>query len=202
MPTATNSESSIRGKEKIMKYFLILVVLVGIVAFPLMAQDKVEIFGGYQYLHTGDIQSFNNSSQGFNGWDAAVTANFTKYLGVTGDFGGSYATVQGVSLHTYTYAGGPVIFANMGAIKPFAHVLLGGINLGGSQSGVSVSFNGFTTMVGGGVDARVADHFAVRLIDVDWVYYHFGDQTVAGLRVPSFSQSNNVRITTGLVIRF
>lgn len=187
-----------------MQKFLLLLAVLGLMALPLMAQDnpKAEIFGGYQYLHTGDIQSITDSSQGFNGWNVAVTGNLSKHFGVTGDFGGAYATVQGVSLHTYTYTGGPVVFANLGSIKPFAHVLLGGINLGGSDSGVSVSFNGFTTMFGGGIDARVADHVAVRLVQVDWLYYHFGSKTIAGVEVPSFSQSNNVRIATGIVFRF
>jgi hypothetical protein len=179
-----------------------------------MAQDKVEVFGGYQYLHTGTItidgQSEPNSSQGFNGWDASLRGNLSKYLGVEGDFGGTYATINSnvegfstsVSDHVYTYTGGPVVSAHMGLIKPFAHALFGGIRLSESESGVSISQNGFTMMIGGGVDAKINKMFAVRLIDADWVYYHFGSKTVADVTIPSFSQSNNVRITTGIVVRF
>jgi len=174
-----------------------------------MAQDypKAEVFGGYQYLHVGDItvhgQSIPDSSQGFNGWDASVTGYFQKHLGVQGDFGGSYATISGVSTHVYTYTGGPVISLNGGGkVNPFAHALFGGIHLSGSESGVSVSENGFTMMFGGGVDVKVARAIAVRVIQADWLYYRFGSKTVAGVQIPSFSQSNNVRISAGIVIRF
>ena len=189
-----------------MQKLVVLIVFLGLLALPLMAQEKVEVFGGYQYLHTGSItldgETLPNSSQGFNGWDASLTGNFNKYLGVTGDFGGAYATIDGVSTHVYTYTGGPVLSMNAGRIKPFAHALFGGLHLSGSVSGegttVSASKNGFTMMFGGGVDAKVNRALAVRLIEVDWLYYH-----LSGIDGSSaFSQSNNVRITTGIVFRF
>jgi hypothetical protein len=57
-------------------------------------------------------------------------------------------------------------------------------------------------MVGGGVDYKVIKPLSIRVIDVDWLYYHFGSTTIADVAVPSFSQSNNVRITAGVVFRF
>lgn len=111
-----------------MQKFLVLVVFLGLFSLPLMAQDypKAEAFVGYQYLHTGDItvsgQSDPNSSQSFNGWDAAATGYFHKSLGVEGDFGGAYATISGVSTHVYTYTGGPVVSLNAGGkVNPFVH---------------------------------------------------------------------------------
>jgi opacity protein-like surface antigen len=121
---------------------------------------------------------------------------------VTGDFGGAYATIDGVSGHIYTYTGGPVLSLRVSRINPFVHALFGGVHLTGSESGVSVSRTGFTTMVGGGVDFKAAPFISIRVIDVDWLYYHFGSTTIAGTSVPSFSQSNNVRITAGVVFRF
>jgi hypothetical protein len=157
-------------------------------------------------LHTGDIsldgQSASGTGQGFNGWDASATGYFKKFLGVTGDFGGAYATIDGVSGHIYTYTGGPVLSLRVSRINPFVHALFGGVHLTGSESGVSVSRTGFTTMVGGGVDFKAAPFISIRVIDVDWLYYHFGSTTIAGTSVPSFSQSNNVRITAGVVFRF
>lgn len=195
-----------------MQKFVVLIVFLGLLALPLMAADKVEVFGGYQYLHTGSItvdgQTVPNSSQGFNGWDGSVTGYFNKHLGVTGDFGGAYATIDffgvpDVSTHLYTYTGGPVLAFREGPIHPFVHALFGGVHLSGSKSGTSVSFNGFTMAFGGGVDVKAAKAISVRLIDVDWVYYHFGSQTVPVVGpIPSFSQSNNVRLTTGIVFRF
>lgn len=189
-----------------MQKFVASIVFLGLFSLPLMAQSKVQVFGGYQYLHTGDItvdgQSAPNSAQGYNGWNASATYYFGRFIGVQGDFSGSYATVDGVSTHIYTYTGGPVIAFRRGPVNPFVHALFGGINLSGSGSGVSVSETGFTTMVGGGVDVKVAHDISVRPIGVDWLYYHYGSNVIDGLGIPSLSQSNNVRITTGVVLRF
>jgi len=187
-----------------MRKFYTVVILLGLLSFPLMAQDnpKVEVFGGYQYLNIGSTNNGPSSSQGFNGWDASAAFNFAKYLGVEGDFSGSYATIDGVSFKIYTYSGGPVVSAQAGRIKPFAHVLIGGIHLSGSESSNSVSWNGYTVMAGGGLDAKVNRALAVRLVQADWVYYNLGSTTVAGISVPGFSGSKNVRIATGIVFRF
>jgi hypothetical protein len=185
-------------------YKCVVFIMCGFLALPLMAQNesKAEIFGGYQYLHIGNNSTLGSSGQGFNGWNAAGAYNFAKNIGVEGDFSGTYATISGVSAHVYTYTGGPIISAKMGSIRPFAHVLFGGARFTGSASGASVSWNGFTTMAGGGVDAKVSKALAVRVAQVDWLYYHFGSKTIGGTSFPSFSGSNNVRISTGLVFRF
>jgi hypothetical protein len=191
-----------------MRKFVVLIALLGLVSIPLMAQDtpKAELFGGYQYLHTGDIsangQTLKNSSQNWNGWDASATGYFNKYFGVQGDFSGSYATINHVSGHVYTYAGGPVIAYREGKVNPFVHALFGGIHLSGSGFGTSASLNGFTTAVGGGVDVQATKVVSLRLIQFDWIYYHFGNNTIQGVQIPSFSQSNNVRLVTGIVFRF
>jgi hypothetical protein len=44
--------------------------------------QKVEVFGGYQYLRP-------DSGPNLNGWNAALTGNF-KHLGITADFSGTY----------------------------------------------------------------------------------------------------------------
>jgi hypothetical protein len=191
-----------------MRKFLVAVFSLALLALPLMAQDgpRAEVFGGYQYLNTGTInidgQDLPNSSEGFNGWSASLTGYFTKHLGIEGNFGGGYDTAGGVSTHVYTYTGGPVLAVETGRIKPFVHALFGGIHITGSEGGVSVSRTGFTMMFGGGLDANVSHVFAIRLIQADWLYYHFGSNTVLGEETPAFSQSNNVKIASGIVIRF
>ena len=184
---------------------LVLVLIAALISIPLMAQDtpKGEIFGGYQYLHIGSNNDLGSTSgQGFNGWNAAAQFNFSKNLGVEGDFSGSYATISGISTHIYTYTGGPVVFAEAGPIKPFAHVLFGGAKLSGTNSGVTITFDGFAVLAGAGVDAKINRNLAVRIAQFDWLYYHFGSKTVGGVAFPSFSGSNNVRISTGIVLRF
>ena len=197
-----------------MKNALLGFLFLGLLAMPLAAQDtpKLEVFGGYQYLHNGDFsvsgETVSGSGQNWNGWDANATYYFNRNIGVQGDFSGSYATFDvfdlgSASSHIYTYAGGPVVALNAGGkINPFVHALFGGARLTLSESGASVSFNGFTTIVGGGVDVKVAPRIAFRLVQADWAYYHFGDKTIAGETIPSFSANKNVKIATGIVFRF
>jgi len=188
------------------KFFVFVTVL--LLSLPLLAQEKgtprAEIFGGYQYLHIGSDTSLGSTGggQGFNGWDVSAQGNFSKFFGVEGDFSGTYAKIDGVSTHVYTYAGGPVVFAEMDRVKPFAHVLFGGTSLGASESGVSVSLGGYTVMAGGGVDAKINRALAVRVAQVDWLYYHLNSKTISGVTFPEFSGKSNVRISTGVVVRF
>ena len=174
-----------------MKTFFTLVVVVGLLSCPLLAADypKAEVFGGYQFLHS--------EGDNMNGWNASVTGNFNNALGLTGDFGGAYETINvlgtNVSFKVYTYTGGPVVNLNHeGTVNPFVHALVGGARLTGSVSGAgSGSVNGFTMMYGGGADIKMSKAVALRG-QVDWVY----------LRVSGVSSSKNVRLSTGIVFRF
>lgn len=189
-----------------MKKFLLFVV---VAAFSgcLMAQDsKVDIFAGYQYLHNGNVdvngETEPGTSQGYNGWDVAPAFNFSKFLGVQADISGTYATVNGVSTHVYTYTGGPLVFVGLGPFKPYAHVLVGGARLSAGESSVSVSTNGYTVMFGGGLDVKASRLLAIRLGQVDWLYYHFSGFSGNNFTSPSFSGASNFRFSTGLVLRF
>jgi len=182
----------------------LLLIVVGLLSLPVMAQDAVEVFGGYQYLHNGNITvggvSQPGSSQGYNGYDASARFNFAKFIGAEGDFSGSYANVSGVSTHVYTYSAGPVVSAQVGGIQPFAHFLFGGTRLTGSASGVSASTNGYDLMVGGGIDAKVNRLLWIRLAQVDWLYSHFSGFSAGGVTTPSFSANQNFRIAAGIVL--
>jgi hypothetical protein len=194
-----------------MRKFFLGAVILSLFALPLMAQDspKAEVFGGYQYQYLGgDFTGLNT-----NGWDASVTANVTKHFGIAGQFGGVYksesVTSDDVSAsanaHLYDYTFGPVIAMDFSSkINPFAHVLIGGFTIGGTGSGclvggggsscasASASTNGFAMKFGGGVDVKLTKLIAVRLAQFDWNYYHANGQ----------SESSNISIATGVVIRF
>ena len=190
-----------------MKTFFVWVLFGGLLSLPLMAQDnpKLEVFGGYQFLRIGLWTATPFNAGAFNGWNAAATANLSKYFGVEGDFGGAYnyLTISRASLKIYTYSGGPAVYMSKGRIKPFVHALLGGIHLTISEGGPpSISQNGYTVMAGGGVDAKVNRTIAIRLVQADWLYYNFSNTTVRGAEILGFSHSNNVRISTGVVLRF
>ncbi len=180
-----------------MQKFFVLVAFLGLLALPLMAQDnpKVEVFGGYQYEHIGNILN-TGIDVNANGWDGALSYFFSKNLGVTGDFSGVYKSEDGGTAHIYTYSGGPVFALREGKINPFVHALFGGSNLCGCLSEGKVSVNGFTMMMGGGVDYKVNKRISIRLGQFDWVYYR---GSYAGF---TKSFSDNVRISTGVVFKF
>jgi hypothetical protein len=141
-----------------------------------MAAQKAEVFGGYQYTHLDG--GFN-----MNGWNAALTGNFKDWLGITADFSGVYQS--GAKFHTYTF--GPVLSAHTPVVQPFAHALFGG----GTASGGG-STTGFIMYYGGGVDAGMRHGFGFRVVQVDWMVARFNGVT----------DKNNVRISSGLVVKF
>jgi hypothetical protein len=161
--------------------------------FPLLtaAQETpaAEVFGGYQFTHIGS----GGVSENLNGWNASVAVNVDKDFGVAGDFSAAYKSINGVSLKIYTYTFGPVANLNhQGKFNPFVHALFGGAHGSASLNGTGTSTNGFTMMMGGGADAKVSPHFAVRLFQADWVYYRF----------QGTGESKNVRLSAGVVARF
>ena len=136
-----------------------IILLFLLVAGAAVAQDfpKAEIFGGYQFTRQ---QSVN-----WNGWDAALTGNFNKWLGMTGDFSGAYKSQNGIGVKSYTFTFGPTVAARSNeTFTPFGHVLLGGFHQVADASGTSLGTNnGFAFIAGGGVDAKITPHIAARL---------------------------------------
>lgn len=179
-----------------MRKFLTLFAFLGLLSLPVMAQNKVEVFGGYQHTHFDD--DFNPVNHA-NGWDGSVTYNFSKMLGVTGDVSGAYRSIGPVDAHLYTYTFGPVASFNAGRVKPFVHALVGGAELGANGGGANASSNGFAAIAGGGVDVKLDKHFALRLFQADWVYYHFSDVFKSSSDI---SSGGNVKLATGVVVRF
>jgi outer membrane protein with beta-barrel domain len=174
-----------------MRKVVLLIVLVGVFSLLAVAADtpKAEVFGGYQFTHI----SAGGDSESFNGWNASLTGNLNKYFGVAADFSGAYKSISGVSVKVHSYTFGPVLSLNKeGKLNPFVHALFGGATASAAFSGSGASTNGFSMMIGGGADAKVSPHFAVRLVQADWVYYRFN----------GVGESNNARVSTGVVFRF
>jgi hypothetical protein len=156
--------------------FAVLMLAISLAPTIMQSQDKAEVFGGFQYFRP-------DGGPNMNGWNGAVTGNFNKHFGITGDFSGTY----GSGLHFYTYTFGPKLTANLGAAKPFVHVLLGGARI----SGGGASDTGFDMMAGGGLDVGHG-HLAFRVIQADWMLTRFA----------LFTDKKNFRASTGLVLRF
>jgi len=150
------------------------------------AVPKAEFFGGYQYTR------FDGGTNG-NGWDTTVAANVNRWFGVAADFSGAYSSQAGVDFNNYTYTFGPVFsYRHNRHFTPFAHFLAGGSHSSASFAGVSASDSGFAMMFGGGVDVNATRHFAMRAVQFDWLSLHSNGAT----------DNNNMRISTGLVLRY
>jgi opacity protein-like surface antigen len=162
---------------------------------------KVEIFGGYSYLRadTGDTGLDAINAHGFN---TSLTGNITKHVGIVGEFS-RFTTSQSftdpilggitVDSNVLAYLFGPRITLRRGKAEPFVHALLGVARENDKASGVfavEVTDNAFAFALGGGLDVKVNDNFAIRVAQVDYLGDKLGGQT-----------GNNFRYSAGIVIR-
>ena len=196
---------------------LFFVFLPALLLAQLPDAPKVDVYGGYSYLHGG-----GNS---FNGWEGQGTFYLNRFVGVTADVSGDYRNgssfipfVGGffsAPQHLYTYLFGPTVIGRFGKHDVFAHALFGGAHssLGGSVSipivgGFSQSVesaNSFAMALGAGVDFGITKHFAVRPVQIDYLYTRFNavDAVAGGLSTDlTTSRQNTFRYSGGLVFRF
>jgi opacity protein-like surface antigen len=162
---------------------------------------KAEIFGGYSYLRadTGFIVIESVSAHGFN---TSLAGNITKHIGIVGEFSrftvshGFFVSGLGrinIDSNVVTYLFGPRITPHRGKVEPFVHALFGGARENDKLSGGIVdelTENAFAFALGGGLDIKVNDNFAIRVAQVDYL----GDK----LRGET---ANNFRYSVGVVIR-
>lgn len=174
-----------------------LIVLCVVVSLSLFAfgqentqePPKAEIFGGYQFVH-GNTGISGASGFNLNGWNTSASGFFTKNLGLTADFSGSYGTPSslGVKASFYSFLFGPSVrFPNSSRVTPFIHGLFGV----GRVSASGFSDTGFAWAAGGGFDASLSRNFSIRAVQVDFVQSKLVNLT-----------QNNFRLSTGIVLRF
>jgi len=167
-----------------MRKLVVSLTLAVLFSLPVLAQDKAEVFGGYQYSRL--------SSTNFNGWNGAFTGNLNNWLGVTADLSGAYKSQAGTSFQQHNFLFGPTVsYRKLESVKPFAHALFGVAHANAAFSGLGASDNSFAMALGGGVDASITHRFSLRLVQADWMRTSFG----------SVGQ-NNARISTGIVFKF
>ena len=145
-------------------------------------EEKVEVFGGYSFLHF-----HANPSTNLNGWEAAGQYKFTDWLGGVADFGGTYGSFSGgTGTSTYTYLFGPQV-TFPASLSPFGHLLLGGAH----NSTAGFGSSSFSMALGGGFDWKVRDRYSWRIFQGDYLLTQFGGRS-----------QNNFRFSTGIVARF
>jgi len=147
-----------------MRLKLMPVLLLLAVGATATAQDipRVEFSAGYAYLKDKDIdESFPL------GWYADIAGNLTPWLGLVGEVGGSYKTVndQGddVKLSVHSLMGGVRLAHRGGGATLYGQVLAGAARASVSFLGQSDSNTDFAVQPGVGVDIRLSDGMALRL---------------------------------------
>ncbi|HLX83908.1 MAG TPA: OmpA family protein [Terriglobales bacterium] len=168
---------------------------------------KVELFVGYQWLNPGgNIPDqtpppagplpfkLPSISQGFG---TNLTYNFTKNLGLEGNYGGDWNRNASIS----TVTAGPKLTWRGDDVNVFVHTLVGFQRL--SSRGID-STNGVAAVLGGGMDLKLWKPVTLRLFEAD---YQLQRVNFSG-NVPADDSSlrrqtyNGVRLTTGLVFNF
>jgi opacity protein-like surface antigen len=152
------------------------------------AQDvpKAEVFGGYSW-----------SGGNFHGWDASVTGNINKRLGIVADFSGHYGSELGlvrVDQHAHSFLFGPRLSFRGKRLTPFVYGLFGATRFAESAviSGqhLSAVSTGFSLAIGGGLDVKVNDRIAIRAFQLDYFRPIINDEP-----------NNRGRLAFGVVLR-
>lgn len=168
---------------------------------PSNAQDKIELFGGYSYVHApapappfslgpcpiaGCTPVIGNARANTNGWDLTGAVKVHKWISVAADFGGYYGSNSDAgNFRLNTYMVGPQ-FSLPGRFSPFVHMLFGVAH----ESSGAVSGTAFSSAFGGGLDLRLNRFASIRIAQVDLLGTTFG----SGQAVP--------RVSTGFVLHF
>jgi opacity protein-like surface antigen len=155
----------------------LFVLAVGAVAASAQNADapKGDVFVGYSYLNIDAGRTRGDS----HGVEASVSGSLTDNFSLEGDVSAHY---RGGDVLVYAL-GGPRFTYRGERVEPYAHVLAGGAFVG--------STGRFAMAVGGGVDYKVSDRFALRLVQVDYT--------------PIFAEGatlNDFRVSTGVAWRF
>jgi hypothetical protein len=161
------------------------------------------VFFGYSYYNTPSLSGLTNRDN-LNGWEGSLEGKVVPWVGIVADFSRHYGSQQGVnpaatcaigvicgplqqntSIQTFLF--GPRVAVSVGKIRPFAEALFGGAHFSADNGGSDTSF---ATALGGGLDYRIIRPVAWR-VQGDYVQTRFSGTT-----------QNNVRLSTGIVLRF
>lgn len=186
-------------KLKVVVSLLAFASFFGAAARAQETAPKVDIFAGYSYLRenpaTSGARSFN-----LNGGSASIAYNATTWLSGVADFGGYHnGSILGTNISgtLSTYLFGPrVSYRRLGRLTPFGEALFGVAHAGARITGASSSDNAFATAFGGGVDYKLSDHISIRPAKVDYLLSRFKETG------PSAQTQNNLRVSTGILLRF
>jgi hypothetical protein len=171
---------------------------------------KGNVYFGYSYenLDSMSLDFLNQSRANLNGWEATLEGKVLPAISLVADFAGHYGTQSyvyqstnvnvpaTVDAHEFTALFGPRVSAGIGKFRPFAEVL-GGIGHIDTTPNSSLTANfgaqsdtSYAIAVGGGLDYKIIRPIAWRFQGDYIATHYFG------------ASENNVRLSTGIVLRF
>jgi len=161
---------------------LLVTALVVLSAATTLAQTpKVDVFGGYSFVHS-DPNGLEPGNA--HGWEASLAYNWNSWLGLKADFDGHYCCDQSM----YNFLFGPQINLGHGKLTPYLEGLVGASH-GNSAGTFSDTVLGFA--VGGGADWKLTHRLSWRVAQADLLGTRYNDVT-----------QKNFRFSTGLVFHF
>lgn len=154
-------------------------------------------FLGYSYLNA----SSSGDRANINGWNGSLEGKVFPFVGIVADVSGYYGQqpIQpnctglpdcfpfSVGTHQHIFTFGPRVSVPVGKFTPFAHALFGAAHISAGGLGSDTSF---AETIGGGVDYKLV-HLINWRIQGDFVQTHFFS-----------ARQNNLRLSTGIVLRF
>lgn len=139
---------------------------------------KWDLFIGYQWLNPGGNAPDHNSPPNAvklpslpKGGGVSLDYNITKYLALEASYGADW----GVNTSVNTLTAGPKLTYRGEGVDFFVHSLIGDERLAVSDFPRS---EGFTAILGGGMDLKVWKHFSIRLFEAD---YQWSQQSFASV---------------------
>jgi len=196
MSISVDVESEIRTfMRKLSLVSLFLILFAGLALGQIPTSGNVYV--GYSY-YNADLSSLGRSS--FNGWTASGEGKILPFVGIVADVSEAYGSENvpilcpgppcpsaSIHAHEQNFLFGPRISASVGKIRPFAELMIGGAHISADGGGSDTSF---ATAIGGGIDYKIIRPVAWRF-EGDYVQTRFFGTT-----------QNNVRLSTGIVLRF
>ena len=165
---------------------------------------RYEFSAMYDYINFAPGDPFANFNS--HGGSGSFTYNASKWLGLTGEFGGYRfdrdlfpltGSSTPVSGGFVSYLFGPRLnWRKFDHFVPFGEFLVGGAT-GGTELIGTATQSAFAMAAGGGVDMVLTKNLAWRVAQLDYLMTSF-----SGSAVTATGRQNNFRAGTGLVLRF
>ncbi|MCI0487794.1 MAG: porin family protein [Blastocatellia bacterium] len=193
---------------------LFIVVLLCLLPLQAAAQEtpNAELFGGYSFIH-------KEGDETLHGWHFSVNGNLNKWFGLVADFSGHYDSSESrfrtsltnlpffssdfkseERIHT-AMVGPRFSYRDKEKITPFAHTLFGvarkhdeSLSILNDTDRFFFSDNStkFAFALGGGLDVKLSNTIALRVIQADYLVSRLGFN----------NNRHNLRASAGIVFRF